>query len=92
MDTERDTKLQFAQTSLIVKESVGMIRVSVVRRGNTKLRASVNWTTVAETARDGRDFIGGSGQLEFDVGEVEKQIPILILDDKVRKQNALVAR
>uniref|UniRef100_A0A914XPX3 Calx-beta domain-containing protein n=2 Tax=Plectus sambesii TaxID=2011161 RepID=A0A914XPX3_9BILA len=56
MDTERDTKLQFGQASFVVKESVGIIRVPVVRRGNTKMKASVSWTTVADTAKDGRDY------------------------------------
>lgn len=63
---------------------MGTIRVAVVRKGNSKLKATINWSTVADTAKDGRDFIGGNGVLEFDVGEVEKQIAIRIIDDKVR--------
>lgn len=59
------------------------MRVPVVRRGNTKLKASISWTTVADTAKDGCDFIGGSGVLDFDVGEIEKQIAVRIVDDKV---------
>ncbi len=81
-DSSKDTKIQFGQTAFIVKENAGVINIPVVRRGHTKGRACVNWTTFDGSATQGLDYLGGSSQLVFDVGEIEKHIDIPIVDDK----------
>ncbi len=82
MDNDKETKIQFSQSAMVVKENVGIARVAVTRRGNIKNRISIEWQTTDVTAHNNKDYIGGTGTLDFDVGEIEKHIDIPIIDDK----------
>ena len=82
MASERDTKLLFSQPSILVKESDKAIRIpvmlfeqqsnygrllQVVRRGNIRSAASVNYSTAERTALNHRDFVpvGSTSRLPF---------------------------
>ncbi|XP_022669328.1 sodium/calcium exchanger 3-like isoform X3 [Varroa destructor] len=74
-------QFQFLRRGVLVKESVGIASLTVVRRRGCDGVAHVHWRTKNQTAVHGKDFIGGEGKLVFEDGESEKAIEIKIVDD-----------
>ncbi|MBH8566304.1 hypothetical protein I8748_29815, partial [Nostoc sp. CENA67] len=78
------TDLDFTQPQ--VKEDAGTVQVTVTRN-YTGTAASVDYTTVDDTAKAGLDYTAISGTLNFAVGESSKTINISIQDDTVAESN-----
>ena len=70
----------------MVKESLPNARLTINRINGADGEISVTWVTNAMTARDGIDYIGGSGTLTFAHGETSKDMDIQLLG-KVRFLN-----
>ena len=43
----------------------------------------VSWTVQGGTATPGEDFVAGTGQVTFAAGQVERYVPVQVLDDRV---------
>ena len=43
----------------------------------------VSWTVQGGTATAGEDFVAGTGQVTFAAGQVERYVPVQVLDDRV---------
>lgn len=84
IDDDDRTDLTFTQP--IVNESDGNA-VVVVKRGLSTDAASVNYTTIADTARTNSDYQPISGTLNFAPGERSKTILIPILNDTIGEPN-----
>lgn len=55
---------------MLVKESSGFVRVTVVRRRGASGEVGVKWRSIDRSAISGRDYKGGSGELVFKHYEV----------------------
>ena len=83
----------FDKRSVYVKESCGAAVISVLREngadGTVEVRRpfkavryhmfQCKWRTIAGTAVDGEDYLGGQGVLLFQNGELKKEITIQVL-------------
>lgn len=81
LDDDEPGILSFEKRGLLVKESSGFVRVSVVRRRGASGEVAIKWRTIDRSAISGRDFKGGSGELVFKHYEVQQDIEIPIIDD-----------
>mmetsp|Transcript_17148 Transcript_17148/g.30070 ORF Transcript_17148/g.30070 Transcript_17148/m.30070 type:complete len:852 (-) Transcript_17148:115-2670(-) len=57
------------------------VAVKVIRSGDKMVHASVNYQTRAGTAKKDEDFKHIEGTLEFQPGEVEKEITVTVVND-----------
>ncbi|WP_446875094.1 DUF4347 domain-containing protein [Phormidesmis sp. 146-35] len=69
------------ENAVTVNENVGTATVRVDRVGGSFGAASVNYTTVDETALPGADYTTTAGFLQFADGETSKTVAIPILND-----------
>jgi hypothetical protein len=67
--------------AVAVDESAGAVSIRVVRTGDLSTPASVDYTTVAGTARAERDFAPVAGTATFAAGQGEATIRLPIADD-----------
>lgn len=81
IDDDQPGIFEFRRRGLLVRESVGMAQVAVVRTKGADGTAYVHWRTRSQTAKEGEDFFGGEGKLVFEHGETLKNIDIRIIDD-----------
>ena len=63
--------VQFKKRGLLVKESVGVALIPVIRKQGSDGEIGVSWRTIDKKAVSGKDFIGGQGELKFKHGEVK---------------------
>lgn len=66
--------LSFEKRGMLVKESSGFVRVTVVRRRGASGEVGIKWRTIDRSAISGKDFKGGSGELVFKHYEVSRRI------------------
>ncbi|XP_052131928.1 sodium/calcium exchanger 1-like [Frankliniella occidentalis] len=81
LDDDDPGIISFEKRGMLVKESSGFVRVTVVRRRGASGEIGVKWRTIDRSAISGRDFKGGSGELVFKHYEVQQDIEIPIIDD-----------
>jgi hypothetical protein len=74
-------QLEFEQSAYGVAETAGTAPLVVRRIAGTTGAVGVTYTTVAETATDGADYVGSTGTLSFADGVSTQPLPITILDD-----------
>ena len=70
-----------------VSEGAGTVGVTLVRNDGSEGIVSIDYQTVANTAIDGGDFIGVSGRVIFQDGEISKVVSIDILDNAIEDGN-----
>ena len=75
--------LQFSIDSIRVLEDVGVLNVTVLRKGGSAGNLTVDYATTDGTATAGQDYTSTSGTLTFSGGETSKSFQIPILDDAV---------
>lgn len=63
---------------MLVKESSGFVRVTVVRRRGASGEVGVKWRSIDRSAISGRDYKGGSGELVFKHYEVSMLALVLL--------------
>ncbi len=71
----------FNATSSNVNENASSLTVTVTRTGDTTGAASVELTTVDDSAKQKSDYIIARRKLQFGAGETSKSTKILIVDD-----------
>ena len=77
-------KLEFSKPSYIVKESVDNAQLTINRVNGADGEVTVNWKTKDLSAKAGREYIGGSGNVTFLHGETAKNIEVGIIGIEVR--------
>jgi Calx-beta domain len=75
--------VQFSIGSIQVKEDLGALTVTVLRKGGTAGNLSIDYATTDGTATAGQDYSSASGTLTFSSGETSKSFQIPIVDDAV---------
>ena len=65
----------------MVKESIGNAQLSIIRQNGADGDVTVKWRTADKTAINGKDFVGGEGEIEFKHGETQRNLEIEIIDD-----------
>ena len=75
--------VQFSVASMQVIEDLGVVNVTVLRKGGTAGNLSIDYATVDGTATAGQDYSSTSGTLTFSSGETSKSFQIPIADDAV---------
>lgn len=74
-------KFEFENPKLAVLENVGAVELVVVRRGNLKGTATVNYKTRDGTALQGSDYQSAEGTLTFNPGDITQSFKVEIVDD-----------
>jgi len=77
----RESKMQFVADRYAVLESVGEVRLAVVRKGDLTKTVTVHYKTREGTAKEKSDFEAIEGDLQFEPGEESKHIGVKIIDD-----------
>ena len=75
--------LQFSIGSVHIIEDLGLLTLTVLRKGGSTGTVAVDYATVDGTALAGQDYTATSGTLTFNAGETSRNIQIPILDDAV---------
>jgi hypothetical protein len=73
--------VDFERTDVRVNESAGVLNVQVVRSGDYRQSASIEFQTVESEASEGSDYKGTGGTLTFKAGESFKTISLEIRSD-----------
>merc|ERR1711871_521018 len=73
--------LGFAEAKYEFAENIGTAIIKVCRSGITDQPISLQFDTSDGDAVQGTDYVAAAGPLEFKAGEVEKDIPLTIIDD-----------
>ena len=66
--------LQFEKRGYLVKESCGNAELGVLRQNGADGIISCKWRTIDKSAINGKDYVGGEGEVKFGHGEVNSQI------------------
>uniref|UniRef100_A0A8C3S7X1 Calx-beta domain-containing protein n=1 Tax=Chelydra serpentina TaxID=8475 RepID=A0A8C3S7X1_CHESE len=77
----------FEGASVRVSESVGAVRVRVLRTSGARGRVALPYRTVEGTAKAGEDYEEAEGKVEFLNDEITKFIEIKIIDDEEYEKN-----
>ncbi|MEW9700228.1 Calx-beta domain-containing protein [Paenibacillus sp. SI92] len=80
-DSGGKIKFDFKSALIWADESADTVTVNVYRTGGDYGQISVNYTTVADTAYPGSDYITNSGTLTFAGDEVKKTITVKLVND-----------
>lgn len=91
LDDDPDTRittLYLEAVNYLVRESQGKVTVTVLRSGNVDRRATVDYETVAGSAKAGVDFTKTKGSLIFRPKVRSKSITIPIKDDGVYEKES----
>lgn len=75
---DRNTLDVYPQDSRL-SESSGSRTVGILRYGDLSQPASYHWSLVGISAREGLDFVAGSGEIFFPAGGSSARIPITLL-------------
>uniref|UniRef100_A0A1I8I468 Calx-beta domain-containing protein n=1 Tax=Macrostomum lignano TaxID=282301 RepID=A0A1I8I468_9PLAT len=78
---------EFENASYLFKESCAKACVPVRRVNGADGIATVHWKTEDQTAKAGVSYEGGSGELTFSHGEIEKTIDIVIYDVQSKEKD-----
>uniref|UniRef100_A0A6A7FQT2 Sodium/calcium exchanger 2-like isoform X3 n=3 Tax=Hirondellea gigas TaxID=1518452 RepID=A0A6A7FQT2_9CRUS len=81
LNDDEPGQISFQRRGLLVKESIGVAVIPVVRRNGADGEVSVRWRTIDKSAINKKDYEGGEGVLTFQNTEVELNIEIPIIDD-----------
>jgi hypothetical protein len=78
----KNVKFRFSSTSYSVTESAGTFTATVVRTGNTRDAASVDYATADGTAHAGTNYVQTHGTLNFAAGQTTKTFAVSIIDNQ----------
>ena len=78
---------QFSVDSIHVNEDLGLLTVTVLRKGGSAGNLTVDYATMDGTATAGQDYTATSGALTFSSGEMSKSFQIPITNDAVTESN-----
>ncbi|XP_050390881.1 sodium/calcium exchanger 2 [Patella vulgata] len=86
IDDDEPGLLRFAKPSIIVRGSASRIKIPVQRVNGADGNISVKWKTKDISAKHGKDYDGGEGELKFVSGETNKFIVIPLLGTNNEKR------
>ena len=75
--------LQFEKRGYLVKESCGNAEIGVLRQNGADGIISVKWRTIDKSAINGKDYVGGEGEVKFGHGEVSIDMPYILASSKI---------
>ncbi|GBM76414.1 G-protein coupled receptor 98 [Araneus ventricosus] len=84
-DDMRPGSFMFERPSYEVPETVGTVKIGVVRVDGSDGQIRVKYRTVPKSARVSQDFLPTEGELVFEEGQTRKDIVIQIVDDDIRE-------
>jgi len=73
--------LQFEKRGYLVKESCGNAEIGVLRQNGADGNIGAKWRTIDKSAVNGKDYVGGEGEIKFKHGETHQVISIPITND-----------
>ncbi|MBL4827038.1 MAG: hypothetical protein JKY66_04880, partial [Spongiibacteraceae bacterium] len=79
--------IHFTENAVTLKETQGLVSFTLARVNGSSATSSLAWTTLSDTAIAGEDFQQTEGIVEFQEGETQKTIEIMLLDDTVYEGN-----
>lgn len=79
--------IAFEERGILVKESVGNAQIPVTRKNGADGEVSVHWRTLDKSAKNGKDYQGGEGVLNFKHAEIKRIITIPITNDMVPEKD-----
>ena len=74
---------KFSATTYSVAENVGTFNVTVLRSGNTRAAASIQYSDNGTGTATGGDYSLTGGTLNFAAGETKKTFPVTIVDNDI---------
>ncbi|XP_041445935.1 sodium/calcium exchanger 1 isoform X2 [Xenopus laevis] len=77
----------FESGSMRVSESVGTMRVKVVRGSGARGKVVIPYKTMEGTAKAGEDYLEVAGKVEFQNDETSRLIEIQVIDDEEYEKN-----
>ncbi|XP_060125469.1 sodium/calcium exchanger 3 isoform X5 [Zootoca vivipara] len=77
----------FDGASMRVSESVGAVRIKVLRTSGARGRVAIPFHTIEGTAKAGEDYEEVAGKVEFQNDETMRYIEIKIIDDEEYEKN-----
>ena len=87
LDDDEPGTFQFKKRGHVVKESAGMARLSITRKGGADGEVTLKWRTKDKNAVNGKDFTGGEGEITFKHGETQRDLSIPIIDDMEKEKD-----
>ncbi|XP_052783919.1 sodium/calcium exchanger 1-like isoform X2 [Mya arenaria] len=78
---------EFTKPSYVVREGTGKAQLFVNRVNGADGVVHVHWETRDLSARSGKDYIAGLGDLMFGHGETQKTIEVIILDSELSERD-----
>jgi hypothetical protein len=77
----KKVQFKFNATSYSVVENAGTFNVTVLRSGNTRVAATVQYSDDLTGTATGSDYAFSGGTLSFAAGETKKTFPVTIVDN-----------
>ena len=87
LDDDEPGTFQFEKRGHVVKESAGVARLSITRKGGADGEVTLKWRTKDKNAVNGKDYSGGEGEITFNHGETHRDLSIPIIDDMEKEKN-----
>jgi len=87
LDDDEPGTFQFEKRGHVVKESAGVARLSISRKGGSDGEVTLKWRTKDKNAVNGKDYSGGEGEITFNHGETHRDLSIPIIDDMEKEKN-----
>ncbi|WP_230742217.1 Calx-beta domain-containing protein [Methanooceanicella nereidis] len=88
-DDDDAPEFTFSASSYDVNEDAGTVTINVTKSGETRVSASVNYTTADGTALAGSDYAAASGTLDYAWDETWKTFTVDILNNGLYEGNEL---
>ncbi len=85
--SSESSRIEFSASHYSVDEQTEKLIVTVRRLGGSKGEVSVDYTTLEESARQGRDYFISKGTLHFADGETVRSFDVVIADDSLDEEN-----
>lgn len=85
--SSESSRIEFSEMLYSVDEETQRLIVTVRRSGGSKGEVSVDYTTLEDSARQGRDYAVSKGTLHFADGETQRSFEVVINDDSLDEEN-----
>jgi len=90
LDDDHCGIFNLAEKDIELVESVGVYEVRLVRWSGARGRVALNYRTVEGTAKEGKDYEAQEGEVIFENNEIEKIIPLTILEEDSYEKDVLL--
>ncbi|MES9945453.1 MAG: Calx-beta domain-containing protein [Candidatus Thiodiazotropha sp.] len=82
-----NSRIEFSESLYSVDEDTQKLIVTVRRSGGSKGEVRVEYTTIEDEAKQGRDYSISKGTLQFHEGETLRSFEVSIHDDEIDEEN-----